>query len=366
MLLNNITIFNGVDFEIKARYDFVDYSFKRDLTQRATSTIKLIDKFNVIKLQDLFVIKNFMNSKMVIAGKILEISLDEKEPLQKELTLVYGVDTHDNTFRIEEPTEPWIVLNVDNQSPFNIHYAYSAFFWGDKGEVQIDALLREIQRYKETSIRWESEQPVLFFKEEYTISQEGINLSLVEYSVNELEKILESVDVSLNRKVVLFKLRYNDPNIIDVSIDTSTKADTYNKIILYQDGEDIFDQTNITMYLKEDGSTSLDEADAVKPIKETVEFVSEENFTTSYAADKLQTNSYDHKIELTTKINNQCEALELNNTILGRPVRITLPDNTVIYSRITAYEINNELTMKITLGLNRDKLSDKINIDKGV
>ena len=385
--MNIITIFSGShtptgsstvickgDFEVAG-----DYILSRDLTQLKTSEVKVIDKDRVIEAQDIIL---FTHNNKVRFGKVFEV---EKKLDVATIYFTYGIDSHQMelpfylaTQNLDATGSPPIFDNrQDLMLAVDKRYAGSYRITAPDNFISIDTALRQYARRSHLA-------------EEYSVTRDE------NYDVTRFLMLLTDFNIGgynpewTNPITGPLNIRLDDPYIqksflLKIGTDKMTRLRLHNQDNLAQyvdyqllnDGSIVTNTTTATTpWYNEFSSLQAVNANAVKAQRFYIKEAPSDLYNNlEYAKDQFYQNEYDNEIEIEVpednpyfRLNTEDENGEMTaqgtltvDTLLGRKVKVYLPDSDVfIDTFVSGYEISRG-TMKIIFGLARSRLTDVIN-----
>lgn len=316
----NIIIYDGSQSTLieRGEFEFTGEQISRDLTQLASTTIKVIDELGIISAWDTFHIP--MYAGLEFAGRIAKIE-DDGSGIFKTLTLVFGADTYKND----------VLLIMNSLSNFSIT------------ENNFQALTLQVDSTSAVT----SNDKILEFD---VLARQSMRRSHKREDTQSASKILIS---EVSEQTYFFRL--DDPSVLESK--TVIASDTFNALTLYN--SDNMTQY-IDYYMRPDGSITKIASEGIRPVIPNYEVTDSFNYANiGYAEDKFKQQSYNNSIEATVLIDNNMTPLNFNNTFLGRHVNVIMLNNQQIESMITAYSFINEYTIKITFGLSRTRYTEQ-------
>lgn len=350
--MNYITVYDGASGKFKGdfAYSMDSLELVRDLTQIKTSKIKVSDPEKIIKAQDLL---SFLFGNGLRWGKIKTATYNQSTC---DISFAFGADSHQ--VEIFTPyitdSEPRI-YRVDNKQDLTVSYEPKMENIAPIAPdfiLDYDTIFRQFMRRR-------PHLEVYSFK----------NIFITPFDFSGSETTISSIqNIRLDNPVIMKDMVFevaDDRMTWIVLIDKNTpQGGHYREYEMLTDGSIVRNATGIMG------------VNSIRPqIIKFFQVEREEADSLEYATSLFRQQEYQNEIEIEMPLDNNIINIygeigkygytnKLVDDVLGRNVRLFLPNSTsYIDSMISGYEIKRGV-LKIIFGLTRTRLTDILNLDR--
>lgn len=317
---NDVTIISGSSAEINYIKNVSSQAFEynRDMTALKTSSFKIFEKNNNISIGDIVLFQFDLGN---IVGKVTEVQFENNVT-----TIKFVANSELHQYEVYMPENKLDGYNIQENYYTCVHIdaISSDFITATDKNLTLDTLIRQsFRRSPKTEV--------------------------IEFDETNKKIIVKVRDIEDDVKM----LRYDDPGI-KYTLEYGT--DTFNWLRLRNQ-----DDKNLVQdyFLTPNGEVSQDINESIKPLLQKTEFVEDETDLSS-ATSSLKGQEYNNKLTITTPLNSPVKLLSLDQYTIGKKLKFIAPDEKVIDTFISGITIKNN-ALKITCGLTRTKLTDKLN-----
>lgn len=317
---HDVTIIKGSEEEITyiKNVPTSTFEYNRDMTALTTSSFKIYEQTNEIAIGDIVLFQFDIGN---ICGKVTEVKFENNVSTIK---FVANSEMHEFEVFMPDNKLEGYTINENYYTSVYIDAQSSDVITTTDENLTLDTLIRQ-------SFRKSAKSETVEFDTDNNI------INIVVRDIEEEVRML----------------RYDDPGI-KYTLEYGT--DTFNWL-RWRNEED---QTLVQDYfLKSDGTVTQDVNESQRPLIQKVDFVEDET-DISAATSELKEQEYSNKLTISTPVNSPVDLLSLDQYTIGRRMQFIGPGENVINTFISGITIKNNV-LKITCGLTRTKLTDKIN-----
>ncbi len=316
MQLDNMLIFNPLNQEFKTDITPSDkYSIKRDLTNKVYSTISVYDKDDKLEIYDIIFIEKFFRNKDPLSGMV--VNIQKINEIEKQVQFVFGSDVWVNEYYLANNSFNGFHKTEKNLTQYGITLDTNDKLITSNNFLNFDTMcrqaLRKSQKIEDYSNLWNPQ--IKDFKDK------------------------------------IYEVNADDNRLTNLKSQFAT--DNFNKFTIYNTD----DKSQKKVGYLNDGvySATPDGKTVYTPRYESVQI---DNFTDDYIEDKLKSQEYNNKFEFDIDLDTKLEAFYFNNTFLGRRIKLVFSDIKVINTFISGYELKDDNTLHVVLGLTRTRLTE--------